>query len=1373
MTANAPPLSAAKAALLAKYLRGDMPQGAARPPGIPRRPPDERIPLSYGQQQIWLLSQIAPDRPTYNESVTIRLTGPLDVAALERSFGEVIRRHEVWRTTFATVDGQPVQVIHDPPCVSLPISDLSELPAADREAEALRLATADACLPFNLTRGPLLRPRLIRLHDTEHWLALTVHHTVFDVVSIYQVLVSELSALYVAFTAGEPSPLPEPIIQYADYAHWQRRAVGDDMLARHLPYWRGLLADAPMLQLPTDHPRPAAQTFRGAVQRFALSKTLTDALKELSHREGVTLYMTLLAALLTLLHRYAGQDDIVIGTLIGSRDQPETEHLIGFFLNTLALRADLSGDPTFRELLVRVRAATLDGQAHRAVPFELVVRDLHPRRNLTQNPLFGVMFTLEPPLPPTGGPWSVGPLAIDTGTAKFDLSVELDDRAEGIIGRFQYSTDLFEAHTIARMMGHYRTLLGAVAAEPGRRLSDLPLLTDDERQQMLVAWNATDAAYPRDRTLPELFAEQVARTPDAIAAVFGGERLTYRALDQRANQLAHHLRARGVGTEVLVGICVDRSIEMLVGLLAILKAGGAYVPLDPAYPAERLAFMLADARARVLVTEKGHIAKLPARDAAVVCLDRDQEAIAAQPTHPPCPTATPENLAYVIYTSGSTGTPKGVMIPHRALTNFLWCMRARLGITDDDVMIGSTSLSFDIAGLELSLPLLVGARVVIVPRDITTHGRRFAALIESGGATIMQATPTTWRALLDAGWRGSARLHILCGGEALPQDLARQLLRAGRRLTNLYGPTETTIWSTLHDVTDADTPIPLGRPIANTQIFILDDARRPVPVGVPGELYIGGDGLARGYLRRSDLTDQRFIPVTLDGERETRLYATGDRARYQPDGTIAFLGRTDSQVKVRGVRVELGEIEALLERYPGVRQAAAMAREDAAGNTALVAYIVPARDPAPTTGALRRALGAHLPDALIPSTFVTLDALPVTPNGKLDRRRLPAPAADVAVRDVPFVAPTSLIQLQLAQLFEEVLAVRPVGITDDFFDLGGHSLLAARLVDRITDVCGQALPLATLFAGATIEHLETALLARAAAASPSPVTRVQEGNGKRPFFFLHGDLSEGGLYCVQLARALDPDRPFFAVHPAGTNGTPVPRTLEAIAAGHLAAMRAVQPAGPYLLGGFCNGGYVAFEMARQLEGQGERVASLVMIDQGTAHAETRIARALIGRWGNLVGLDPETQLRLFLLLRRLYVERSLRVLVPDRIARIARRARSRWKRREGSETAGEVSARDRAIFALLCRYMWAIGAYAPARYRGRVAMFWACDDHSQSMGEPAKVWHDAIDDLHVSAIPGTHFSAITTHAEALAERLRAWLDAGEETMPGQNEACDV
>src|SRR3989454_1088856 len=852
-------LSEAKRSLLHKYLQGDFRRSPTEKGAIGPRPPGSANPLSFGQQQMWLHAQLAPGMPLYNEAITVHRKGPLDVSALERGFNEIIRRHEAWRTTFTTVDGRMVQVVNPPPMITLPVADLRRLSEAEREAEALRLATEDARQPFDLGRGPLLRARLVRLGDDEHRLFLALHHIIFDGVAISRLFLPELAALYEAFSTGKPSPLPEMTIQYADYAHWQREWLQGERLSKLTAYWKKQLAgDLPVLELPTDRPRPAVQSFRGAMEPLALSKSLTDALKALSQREGVTLYMTLLAAFKTLLYRYAGQEDILVGSVTSGRNHPELEKLIGFFLSTVVLRTNLSGNPTFRELLGRVRDVTLEALSHDEVPFEHLVRELQPQRDPGRNPLFQAMFLIEVPLAPLDSAWALTQFDVDTGATKYDLYLELEDRPEGVSGRFIYNTDLFDASMIVRMRRHWQTLLEAIVADAGQHLGQLALLTDDERRQ-LSKWNDTRRAYPH-ACVHELFEAQVERTPDAVAVVSEDQQLTFRELNARANRVAHQLRGLGVGPEVLVGICVERSLETVEGLLGILKAGGAYVPLDPEYPKERLAFMVRDSGLKVLLTQAHLRGQLSEFDTQLVCLDSGLHADSHERSTNGRSGAEPSTVAYAIYTSGSTGRPKGVEITHRSLVNFLASMQAEPGLTANDILLAVTTTSFDIAALELFLPLIVGARVVLASRDTAADGRQLRQTLATSGATVMQATPATWRLLINAGWEGSDHLTILCGGESLPRELANELVGRGRSVWNMYGPSETTVWSTVYQVGSADGPVPLGHPIANTEVFVLDEHLQPLPVGVAGELHIGGDGVARGYLNRPDLTADKFIP---------------------------------------------------------------------------------------------------------------------------------------------------------------------------------------------------------------------------------------------------------------------------------------------------------------------------------------------------------------------------------------------------------------------------------------------------------------------------------------------------------------------------------
>ncbi|ARV60166.1 hypothetical protein BZZ01_17390 [Nostocales cyanobacterium HT-58-2] len=930
---------------------------------IPKRKDSNALPLSFAQQRLWFLNQLEPDSPFYNISIALRLTGQLNVAILERSINEIVRRHEVLRTTFVTVEGKPCQVIHPAQHKPLPMINLQELPKTELESEIQRLVNEEAQRRFDLAQGPLLRVTLLHINESEHVLLLTIHHIVADGWS-RGVFLGELAALYKAFFTEQSSsehptltPLRELPIQYADFAVWQRQWLQGEVLQTQLNYWRQQLESLPMLQLPTDRPRPAVQTFTGKRQSLVLPNNLGEALKDISRKEGVTLFMTLLAAFKTLLHRYTGESDIVVGSPIANRNRAEIEGLIGFFVNTLVMRTDLSGDPTFLEFLGRVREMALGAFAHQDLPFEKLVEELQPERDLNYNPLFQVMFQLQdatfqvqnsltPDLELPG--LTLCQLDVDKDTTLFDLSLSMGDLPEGLFAVVEYSTDLFDDATITRMLEHFQTLLQGIVAEPNQRLSRLPLLTATEKQQVTVEWNNTVTEYPQDLCIHELFEIQVERSPDAIAVVFEDQQITYWELNQRANQLAHYLQALGVGSEVLVGICVERSsygaaaltLEMVVALLSILKAGGAYVPLDPAYPQERLTSILEDTQLPVLLTQARLVKTLPQHKAKVVCLDADWERIAQENKKNPICETTVHNLAYVIYTSGSTGKPKGVQIPHSALSNFLHSMRQTPGLTEQDTFLSVTTLSFDIAALELFLPIIVGARLVVASREVALDGIQLSALLTYSKATVMQATPATWQLLLAADWQGNPQLKILCGGEALSRHLANQLLNRCDSLWNMYGPTETTIWSAACPVEKDSSIVPISHPIANTQFYILDKHAQLVPVGVPGELHIGGDGLARGYLNRPELTALKFIPSPFENKLGARLYRTGDLVRYRADGQIEFLGRIDHQVKVRGFRIELGEIEALLNQHPGVEQTVVLAQEEQPGNNRLVAYIV-------------------------------------------------------------------------------------------------------------------------------------------------------------------------------------------------------------------------------------------------------------------------------------------------------------------------------------------------------------------------------------------------------------------------------------------------
>jgi amino acid adenylation domain-containing protein len=1157
------------------------------------------FPLSFAQQRLWVLDRLEPDSAVYNIPIALRVKGLLQLDAIRASLNAIFRRHEVLRASFREQDGSPVQIIFPPTPLPIPLVDLSQLPPSRQEEEATRLAREDAHAPFDLSHGPVLRASILKLDEQDHVLLLNVHHIVFDGWSRH-ILLRELTLNYAAYSTNLPSPLPELAIQYTDYAVWQREFLSGEVLEKQVSYWREQLAGAPShIELPTDRPRPLLQTFNGAHESRLLSRSIVDALKTLSRKENVTFFMTLLAAFNVLLSRYSGQEDVVVGSPIAGRSRAEVENLIGLFVNMLALRTDLSGNPSFSELLRRVRETCLKAYAHQDLPFEKLVEEIKPERDLGQNPIFQVMFALQnlsTDSEQTGG-LSITPFRVGGGTnAKFDLTLTVSERHDGLATNFEYNTDIFDSATIQAMQEHWHTLLQGIVADPDRAVSDLPLLSADERNRTLIAFNQTDADYRQDACFHQLFEEQVERTPNAVALVSGQKRVTYVELNRRANQIANHLLARGLKSGSLVGVYLERSPEMVVAILGVLKAGAAYVPLDPAYPSDRIKFIVEDSQLQILLTQKSLIEQLPADPSHVVCLDAELSAITSQPATGPSTNVKSEDLAYVLYTSGSTGKPKGVQIQHRSLVNFLTSMAKEPGLHRDDILLAVTTLSFDIAGLELFLPLTVGASIVLATREQAVDGAQLLRLMNQSSVTVMQATPSTWRMLIESGWKGNPELKVLCGGEALPRELAEQLLPRCRQLWNMYGPTETTIWSSIYRVTDVNwSAAPIGRPIANTQMYVLDKHLQPVPAGVIGELYIGGDGVAQGYWRRPELTAERFIPDPFRANTGARLYRTGDQVRYLRNGNIQYLGRLDTQVKVRGYRIELGEIESVLATHPTVEQAAVVVREDSPGDPRLVAYLVLKPGESSTVAEWRTHLKASLPEYMVPSSFVCLDQFPLTPNRKIDRRALPRPESNTE----PSEATSARDELEalLLSIWKRVLGVASVGITDNFFELGGHSLLAVRLLSEIEKATGRAIPLAALFRGATVEYL-----ARIVREEGTPrhqvILSIQEGGSQLPFF---GIVTPGmnALGYIALARHLGPDQPLYRIQGPGARlkGRSYTKAeFENLAAEYIDAMKTVQPQGPYYLGGMCEGARIAFDMARILEARGEEVGLLAIFD---------------------------------------------------------------------------------------------------------------------------------------------------------------------------------
>jgi aspartate racemase len=1364
--ANTPRLSEARRALLEKYLRGENARTSSALE-IPRRSPDDNILLSSGQQQLWLLAQLIPDIPVYNESVTVRLPGTLDVAALEQSLNDLIQRHESWRTSFSLVDGQPVQIIHPSLTYKLPVVDLEHLPEAERESEALRLATEEALLPFDLTQLPLLRATLVRLDETDHRLFIALHHIIFDGFTVYRIFLPELRALYEACTSGQPSNLSPLPIQYADYAAWQRNWLQGEKLTEQLAYWKRQLAGAPLtLELPTDRPRPAAPTYRGSIHSFKLSRDLTAELKAFSRHEGCSLYVTLLAAFSILLYRYTSQEDMLIGTATAGRNQPELQELMGIFINTLIMRADLSGNPGIHELLDRLREITIDAQTYQDVPFEYVVKELRPERGAGQNPLFQVLLMLEPPIPVLPSGWTLTHMDVNTHTSKFDLSLILEDREEGLLGRFEYNTDLFDDGTIARMVGHWQILLEAIVQDPTLRISDLPILTANEQKQLLEQWNATQTTYPAEKCVHLLFEEQVQRRPEAVALINENQTMTYRELNERANQLAHRLIRLGVETEKCVGLYMDRSLEMVVGLLGILKAGGAYVPLDPSYPPERLAFMLQDTQARVLLTQPPLLDMLPAQGLAVISLDTSWTAIDQEQVENPLSERRAENLAYVMYTSGSTGRPKGVEIRHFSISRLVFGVKyARLDETR--TFLHMAPITFDASTFEVWGSLLHGARCVLYPERIPTP-KNIGTLIRKHNVTTLWLTASLFNAIIDDAPEELLGINqLLTGGEALSVTHIRRALRLlpGTELVNGYGPTEGTTFTCCYSIPgelrEDLHSIPIGRPVANTQVYILDKYLKPVPIGVPGELHIGGAGLARGYLNYPVLTQEKFISHPFCDQHDARLYKTGDLVRYLPDGSIEFLGRLDQQVNIRGYRVEPGEIEMVLGQHRAVREALVLVRQNERAEKSLVAYVVLTQERRVKIDDLRGFLKERLPDYMIPAHFILLGALPLTANGKLDRGALPVPESSRQASGESYIAPKLIIHRQLLDIWEELLNVRPIGIRANFFYLGGHSLLAARLVNRIEQTFGKKISLSTLFAHATIEQLAQVLQQQAEASSRAAIVTIQPGQASRkPFFYLHGDYMGGAFYCFTLARSLGKEQPFYVLQPYRFIGLRVPPTFEEIAASHLHALRSVQPEGPYLLGGFCNGGLMAYEMACQLCAAGQTVDLLVLVD--SASPPHQRLRRWLSHFCNIFHIGEERQLNWFLRLRHVYKYlrfTDYRNCLQDSegIARIETQMVEPHQQHHQT-----FLHKIRAILPTVDTlrqdwpgtYRWVASGYTPGVYPGKITFVWSGEELFR------KTWEHkmpGVREEEVYVIPGTHLINTTEQLDALSERLYKWL----------------
>ncbi len=1205
----------------------------------PVSPPDAvepvALPMSMAQQRMWLIEQLEPGRPAYHVPLVCRLRGTLDAAALEQALNQIVSRHEVLRTTFDKMG--TLQIIA--PALSLPIElhDLTNLNESEREAKAHAAIDAQIQKPFDLCTGPLLRAGLLRLASDEHVLILVMHHVICDGWSI-DVMMSELSHFYrTACDGGEPETLPELPIQYADYAQWQHDWLQGETLDALTKHWKERLSDVPTLDLPLDHQRPAVLTSAGDTLSLIIPDSLRDSLAQLARQERASMFMVLLAAFKVLLARYSGQDDLAVGTPIAGRTRTELDPLIGFFANMLVLRTDMTGNPTFAQLVARVRTTALDAYDHQDLPFERLVEELRPRRSRNRHPLFQVAFLYgEGPqrLPDLPGV-AVSAVPFKMGIAKFDLMLAVFNRADGLHCSLEFSTELFAAATIRAMLGHFHVLLQSITAHPNQPVKSLPLMSEDERQTVLHRFNDTSTMYPRDQTIDGLFESQAAQSPNAPAVIDGSATTTYAQLARRVSQLAAALVHQGIKPGDRVAICLHRSTDLIAALLAILRCGGAYVPLDPDYPADRLRFMLDDAGVSLVIIDQTipqelHASLIASATIPCIAIDTLKDVIAGAATNAattsttspattsPIAPHTADDLAYLIFTSGSTGTPKAVAVPHRGVV--------RLVKGADYVPFGPglrflllAPVSFDASTFELWGPLLNGGVCVIHPHRVPQLDQLEATLRDQR-IDCLWLTAAMFNTVIDQRPAALATVRfLLIGGEALsPAHVRRaQIALPNTQIINGYGPTESTTFTCTHPIPPLPAnalSVPIGRPINNTQTYILDDQLSPTPIGVPGELYIGGDGLARGYWNRPKLTEERFIPDPFTTDPDRRLYRSGDRCRWKPDGTLEYLGRLDQQVKLRGFRIEPGEIEAALAKHPHVKQSIVVI--DGQGNDRrLVAYVVPGGQP-PSRDDLARHLKRMLPAYMVPAVFMIIDAMPLSPAGKIDRAALPAPVLGRQDHATP-AEPCTKVERELVALWSQMLGIKHVDIHDNFFDLGGHSLAAVGLFDQINVRFGKSLPLATLFDHPTIAELAP-FLRNEREVPKAPILVPLKATGTQPpFFCVHG-IGGDLLFLKPLAKAMPDDQPFYGLRAMGTDEREEPDTdIAAMARRYVQAIRAMQPAGPYHIGGFSSGGTIAFEMARQLVRDGCEVGLLAVFD----HAPLNLGRrrspwhpAQMARW---------------------------------------------------------------------------------------------------------------------------------------------------------------
>ncbi len=1337
-------LTPAKRAVLERLRNGATPL-EQRPPVRYAHRPDGAVPYaSAGQRQLWLHSQFAPNPLLYNEPVTIHRDGPFDLHVMERVLAEIVRRHEVWRTGIAMVNGQLVQHIQEPYTVTLPFSDLSQMPPAQQEAEAERLATADARRPFDLTCAPLWRCLVLRMAPDHHRLYFTFHHIIFDGHALYGLFAHEVAALYAAFVQGLPSPLSPLPVQYADYAWWEAQQQSEAAIAEGLAFWRTELPQPlPVLALPSDRSLPQTRSNDGAAHKVELGRDLSNALREFARRESVTLYTVLLSSLFAVLHRYSGQDAFPIGSVYAKRNEPGLNLLLGYFLRTIVVYGDFTGDPTVRELLQQLWRKSLIAVRHDGVPFDRMVQTFQPVREPGQSPMFNVSFTLEPPQAPPPEDWAITQMDVTTGSAKFDLYLELDGRAEEISGRFSYATDLFTPQRVAQIAKHWQTLLINMLAHPEQRVSQLGMLTPVELQQQLHEWVATERPYP-PALIHELVEQQARRTPDGIALRDAGSTFTYSQLAQRVDQLARHLAQRGAGPGTLVAVCLDRSASVVIALLALLKAGSAYLPLDITYPAARLAYMLADAHPALVLTQAALVDKVPPTAAPKVLLEavlRDLDRAVPELPHAP---SNPLSPAYITYTSGSTGQPKGVVVPHRGVANLLQYAAQEFGCGPGARVLQGVPLGFDVSLFEMFYTLSTGAELTVPAEDLTHNPNAMVAHMQRGAVTDLHTSPALLGLLIaEPGYaRCSTLQRVFVGGEALPADLMQRHLRMfpDTALINCYGPTEASVWTSFWrcDAGDVASVAPLGTPVANTQLYVLDRHQQPVPVGVAGELCIGGDGLAIGYLRRPELTAERFVPNAWSADPAARLYRTGDLACFRSAGMVDFLGRIDTQVKIRGHRVETGEVEHVLLGHPDVREAVVVARQDVPGDEKLVAYLIARNGRRPPTDELRRFAAHTLPDFMLPNAVVWLTAYPLTPSKKVDRKLLPAPQTSRPELATGYLAPRTPTERALAKIWATVLDRERVGVRDNFFDLGGHSLLAARAFMEMGQRLGVTLPPSVLFSAPTIAALAEVVEHQATEAATSTIVPVQPNGYRQPLFIIPG-AGTHHLYLRHLVRHLGNDQPVYALFRTLLDKSGVRLSVEQLAGEYLRDIQRVQPHGPYLLAGHSFGGTVAYELAQQFYEQGEQVGMLAMFDVDAPGGHDWLP------WSRLAALPRRLAMSLKLLpyigVRDLpeYV-RTRHVIAQERVTERVHRHQAHWfdylwQRIFGRGLGWDIT---NAAETDAARDLWL--RYVPRPYPGSLDLFWpSTSPVPLHILDSRSGWPRLVKGgLHVHAVPGDH-----------------------------------